>query len=102
MVTFSKVQTDIEHGLLFLHLGFSTYLIPHPLGPEGRGSDIFHKKRGVGKIGGCFKKGGITYFYTNPFLVLAFSECVVRVCVCCLFTPFPSVLFVSHWKNIVL
>ena len=30
---------------------------------KGR-SDFSHKK-GVGKIGGCFKKGGITYFHTN-------------------------------------
>ena len=29
------------------------------------GSDFSHKKGGVGEIGGCFKKGGITYFHTN-------------------------------------
>ena len=30
-----------------------------------KGSDFPHKQGGVGKIGGCFKKGGVTYFQTN-------------------------------------
>ena len=33
---------------------------------EGGGSDFFHKKGGVGKIGFILKKtGGITYFHTK-------------------------------------
>ena len=35
-----------------------------------------------------------------PFLMLSFSKCLV--CVFCLFTPFLSVLFVFHRKNLVL
>ena len=36
----------------------------------GEGSDFSHKKIGVGKIGGCFEKGGITYFIpTNPIFL---------------------------------
>ena len=31
------------------------------------GSGFSQKKAGDGKIGGCFKKGGIIYFYANPF-----------------------------------
>ena len=34
---------------------------------KNRGSGFAQKKAGDGKIGGCFKKGGITYFYANPF-----------------------------------
>ena len=34
--------------------------------------------------------------------VLSFSVFGVRVCVFCLFTPFPFVLFVFHGKNLLL
>ena len=62
----------------------------------GDGIQIFFIKRGVGKIGGCFKKVDITYFLlTNPF------QCLVCVFFC-LFTSFLSVLFVFHRKNLVL
>ena len=65
-----------------------------------RVSDFAHIKGGVGKIGGCFRKGGvITYFHINPF------QCYLHLsvwCVCCLFTPFLSVLFLFHRKNLVL
>ena len=69
---------------------------------------IFSRKRiRFGKIGrgrgGVLKKGGITYSDTNePFSVLSFSECLVCVCVFCLFTPFLSVLFLFYRKNLVL
>ena len=29
--------------------------------------DFSHKKGGTGKIWGCYKRGDITYFHTNPF-----------------------------------
>ena len=65
-----------------------------------RVSDFAHIKGGVGKIGGYFRKGGvITYFHINPF------QCYLHLsvwCVCCLFTPFLSVLFLFHRKNLVL
>ena len=32
---------------------------------KGGGFNFFHKKGAVGKIGGRFKRGGITYFHTN-------------------------------------
>ena len=85
-------------------------------------SEFSHQEAGAGKIG-----KNITYFNTNyPFRVLSFCECLVFgvwclvfgvclcVCVCacarvcmytcvfCLFTPFLSVLFVFHRKNLVL
>ena len=67
-------------------------------GGRGLSFQIFRKKRGsqnfpikmegwVGKIGGVvLKKGGITYFHTNPFQSYL-SLSVWCVCVC-LFTPF--------------
>ena len=65
-----------------------------------------HKNGEIGKIGEVvLKRSGITYFHTNlPFPVLPFSECLVCVSVClfCLFTPFLSLLFVFHRKNLVL
>ena len=43
-----------------------------------------------------------TYFFTYLLPVLFFSKCLVYVFVFCLFTPFLSVLFVFHSKNLVL
>ena len=49
---------------------------------------------------------GFRFPYTNGAvgrkIVLSFTECLVCVCVFCLFTPFLSVLFVLHRKNLVL
>ena len=59
---------------------------------------------------GCVlkKAGGITYFHTNKTFLCYLSLTVWCVCVCVcvcfvlLFTPFLSVLSVSHIKNLVL
>ena len=61
------------------------------------GIQIFHKKGRVPEIGWH----PITYFYVNlPFPILSFSEIVVMFF--CLFTPYLSVFFVFHGKNLVL
>ena len=42
------------------------------------GSDVFHKKGGVAKIGGCFMKGlSLLFILTNPF------QCYYSLSVCC-------------------
>ena len=74
------------------------------------GSDFFHKTRGVGKIGaqggggwGCFKREGVSVMFKLTLSSVFFQYLsVCLVCVCVLFTPFPSVLFVFHRKNLVL
>ena len=60
-------------------------------------SDFCHKNGRVGKIGGVVsKKEGITYFHTNPFQCYL-SECLVCVCLFCLFTPVSlSIICVSQ------
>ena len=61
-----------------------------------RGSDFSYEKGGVGKIGGCFKKGCITYFHTSqPFPVLSFSECLMCVCLCVCVCVCVCVLFLD-------
>ena len=68
---------------------------------RGEGSDFFHKKGRVGKIGRvASKNGGITYFHTKFFqCYLSLSLVIVKFC---LFTPFLSALFVFHRKEITL
>ena len=64
------------------------------------GSDFSYKKVRVGKIGGCFKKGGVWHIFTctNPFQCYI-SLSVWCACVFSLFATFLSVFFVFHWKN---
>ena len=60
------------------------------------------KKGGLGKIGGCSKKGvSLIFTITNPFLCYFSLECLACVCVC-LFTPFLSVFVAFYRKNLVL
>ena len=71
---------------------------------EGGGSDFSHKKGGVGKIGGCFEKGwffsSLFFILTNPFqYYLLQSEWWFLFS---LFTPYLSVFFVFHGKNLFL
>ena len=40
-------------------------------------SEFSHRKEVVGKIGGCFKKGSIIYFHTNPL------QCYLSLSVWC-------------------
>ena len=85
---------------------------------KGR-SGFSHKKGGVGKIGGSFKKGAITYFhiyviFLNVWWVRACVRACMRVracvhacvcvcvCVCTLLIYTISILFVFHRKNLLL
>ena len=70
---------------------------------QGRGPIFFHKKWVVSKIGGYFKKGGVSLIFilTSPFQCYLCVCVCVCVCVFCLFTLFLSV-FVFYWKNLVL
>ena len=53
-----------------------------------KGSDFRHKKGGVGKIEGSFKKGGLLLIFiltlSSVIFLWVFDECV---CVFCLLTP---------------
>ena len=71
------------------------------------GVQIFPMKRerllnwGVGE-GVVLKKGvSLIFILTNSFQYYLL-ECLVCVYVFCLFTPFPSVVFVFHGKNLLL
>ena len=71
---------------------------------NGGGSDFSsHKNGGVGKIGSLVLKKVVSIFFilTNTFQCYL-SLSIWCVCVFCLFTPFLSVLFVFHSKNLVL
>ena len=72
-----------------------------------------HKKRRIGKIGGIVLEkgdgggvgvGAVTQTQTSYWLTLSSVTFlwVFGVCLFCLFTPFLSVLFVFHKKNLVL
>ena len=71
-----------------------------------RGVQIFPIKREMlVKQGSCFIKGQVSLIYvlTNPFQCYL-SECLVCMCVFCLFTPFSSVLLVFSvsWEELTL
>ena len=66
------------------------------MGGGGRGSIFFHKKGGIGTLGGVIlKKGGITYFHTIPFQC-HFSQSVWYVCVLFIYTTSISIICVSE------
>ena len=72
--------------------------------PKREDSDFYHKKGGFSKIGICFRRGwgtlSLILILTNPFQsYLSLSE---LWCVFCLFTPYLSVFFVFHEKNLIL
>ena len=76
-------------------------------GGGGGGSDFYHKKEGIGKIEGCFKKGGITFFILNNlfqcYLSLSiFCACLCVFCLFYLFMAFLSEFILFHGKNLVL
>ena len=65
------------------------------------GFQIFPIKKGVGKIGGCFEKGGVSFIFilTNPFQcylsLIVWSVCVC-VCVLFIYTISISIICVSQ------
>ena len=68
---------------------------------EDRASNFSHKKGRVGQIREVvlnMKSSYIFFILTNPFQCYL-SECLVCMCLFCLFTPFPSVLIVS-WEEV--
>ena len=65
----------------------------------GEGSDFSHKKGGIGKIGGCFKKGGVSlvFILTDSFqCYLSLSVCCVCVFVLFIYTISISIICVSY------
>ena len=69
----------------------------------GGGPDFSHEKGEVGKLGRVVLKKGVSLIFilTKSFQYYLL-ECLAGVYVFCLFTPFPSVVFVFHGKNLLL
>ena len=64
-------------------------------------SNFFHRKAGVGKIGWIIWKRVVPLIFRLAILFQCYlSLSVTYVCVFSLFTPFLSVLFVFHKKNL--
>ena len=74
---------------------------------EGRGSVFFHKKGGVGKIGGSFKKKGGTlsliFTLSNPFQWESewwFVFCLYPRSICILCVPWEELSLIESSKQI--
>ena len=111
ILRFSNLTIIVAQNCLKILRGVWVFEIFEERGGSGGRGQIFPIKREFGKIGGgggwgvVLKKGvSLIFILTNPFWCYI-SECLVRlyvIYVCCLFTPFLSVLFMFPKKNLVL